>query len=499
MLGFSPTEVILKDFSLTDELKNKATVEGFLAHRNYNEFRINLNAVFNNFQLLNTSAKDNSLFYGQAYGTGNMTMAGPLSNMKISATARSEKNTRIFIPLKGTVDNTSKKDFISFVNFSDSVKLKKEKQAAKRSKDEPTGITMDMNLDITPDAYAEIIFDIKSGDIIRGYGNGDIKLELDTKGDFNMFGSYEFERGNYNFTLYDIINKEFNINKGSRITWYGDPYEAMLTLTASYKQLVSFAPTISNQDPSITGSPQMRRKYPAEVLLKLDGAMMSPQINFDIIANDLPNQVPIDGKAPVTLNQDFKAFRAKMDEQELKKQVFSLIMLRRFSPQDAFATGGGTSLYSSVSELLSNQLSYWLTQVDQNLEVNFDLGNFDQEAFNTFQLRLSYSFLNGRLRVTRDGAFNNQYNRSEVSNMLGDWTVDYLLTPDGKFKVKMYNRTNINQLTNSIGSQTAITTGFSLMNTQSFNTWKSLITTARDRRRKEMAQKTKQEQDDGTK
>jgi len=102
-----------------------------------------------------------------------------------------------------------------------------------------------------------------------------------------------------------------------------------------------------------------------------------------------------------------------MDEQELKKQVFSLIMLRRFSPPDAFATGGNSSLYSSVSELLSNQLSYWLTQVDQNLEVNFDLGNFDQEAFNTFQLRLSYSFLNGRLRVTRDGAFNNQYNRSE--------------------------------------------------------------------------------------
>jgi len=44
-----------------------------------------------------------------------------------------------------------------------------------------------------------------------------------------------------------------------------------------------------------------------------------------------------------------------------------------------FATGGGSTLYSSVSELLSNQLSYWLTQVDQNLEVNFDLGNFDQK------------------------------------------------------------------------------------------------------------------------
>jgi len=495
-LGFTPTQITFKDFNLTDELKNKASVDGFLAHRNYNEFRINLDASFKNFQLLNTTAKDNNLFYGQAFGSGNLNMLGPVSNLKISATARSEKGTRIFIPLNGSEDHTAKKDFITFVKFADTLQLKKNELNTK-IKNEPSGITMDMNLDITPDAYAEIIFDIKSGDIIRGYGNGQLKLEIDTKGEFSMFGAYEFDRGNYNFTLYDIINKEFTINKGSRITWVGDPYAATLALTASYKQLVSLAPIVSMCTPC-ANTVTMRRKYPVEVQLKLDGAMLSPQINFDIVANDLPNNVTTEnGSEP--LNQDFKAFKAKLDEQELKKQVFSLIMLRRFSPPDAFATGGNSSLYSSVSELLSNQLSYWLTQVDQNLEINFDLGNFDQEAFNTFQLRLSYSFLNGRLRVTRDGAFNNQYNRSDVSNMLGDWTVDYLLTPDGKFKVKMYNRTNVNQLANSLSiGQTAITTGFSLMNTQSFNTWKQLLTAARDRRRKEKELKPK-DQDDGTK
>lgn len=507
-LGFNPKQILFKNFKLHDELKNKATLEGYIAHRNYNEMRINLDAAFANFQLLNTTPKDNDLFYGQAYGTGNMNMLGPLNNLKISGTARSEKGTRIFIPLNGTTEaSVTKKDFVTFVNFSDTLKQDKKK-AKTKTKNEPTGITMDMNLDITPDAYAEIIFDIRSGDIIRGYGRGDLKLQLDTKGEFNMFGDYEFERGNYNFTLYDIINKEFSINKGSRITWLGDPYGGILNINASYRQLVSFSPIIQTQVYANTIA--MRRKYPAEVQLKIDGAMMSPQINFDIVANDLPNSVPVEavpsginGSAPagsVQLNNEFKAFKAQLNEQELKRQVFSLIMLRRFSPPDAFATGN--SLYSSVSELFSNQLSYWLTQVDQNLEVNFDLGNFDQEAFNTFQLRLSYSFLNGRLRVTRDGAFNNNYNRSEVSNMLGDWTVDYLLTPDGKFKVKMYSRNNINQLLNSstIGSQTAVTTGFSLMNTQNFNNWRDLLISARERRRREMAQQPKKEdEDDGTK
>jgi hypothetical protein len=222
---------------------------------------------------LNTSPKDNSLFYGQAYGTGKLNMLGPLANMKISATSRTEKNTRIFIPISGG-QSTERKDFVSFVNLNDTLRLN-DIAKKKKSDAEPSGITMDLNLDITPDAYAEIIFDIKAGDIIRGYGNGDIRLQLDTKGEFNMFGLYEFERGNYNFTLYDIINKEFTINRGSRISWYGDPYTGVLNLSASYRQLATLGPILSDQTEAVTSSPQIKRKYPVEVLLKLYVPIMS--------------------------------------------------------------------------------------------------------------------------------------------------------------------------------------------------------------------------------
>lgn len=500
-LGMTPTRIIFEDFVLTDALKNKGTLDGYLTHRNYRTFRIDLDAAFTGLQVLNTTSKDNNLFYGQAYASGNLNMLGPLSNMKISATARTAKNTRIFIPISGT-ESVERSDFVTFVNFRDSAFINSN-DLKKRSSFQPSGITMDLNLDITPDAYAEIIFDIKSGDIIRGYGNGDIKLQINTKGEFNMFGLYEFERGNYNFTLYDIINKEFSITKGSRISWYGDPYEGMLNLTATYRQLASLGPILPNQqDATVLNSPQIRRKYPVEVLLKLEGPMLSPQINFDIAANNLPENVTIENGTTVQLNFAFKAFKAKLDEQELKRQVFSLIILRRFSPPDAFNTSG--SVYNSVSELLSNQLSYWLTQVDQNLEIDLDLGTLDNEAFNTFQLRLSYSFLNGRLRVTRDGTFSNQYNRSEVATMLGDWTVDYLLTQDGKFKVKMYSRSNLNPVLNSLGNQqAAVTTGVSLLHTQSFNSIKELLRSARERRKKELEQQPLNdeailEDDDGT-
>ncbi|MFM7486909.1 MAG: translocation/assembly module TamB domain-containing protein, partial [Cytophagales bacterium] len=291
-----------------------------------------------------------------------------------------------------------------------------------------------------------------------------------------------------------LINKEFMINKGSRITWFGDPYAGILQLSATYRQLTSLAPILPDQ--TNANLPQIRRKYPIDVVMKLDGPMLSPQINFDILANDLPDNVTGASGTVVQLKFAFNAFKARLDEQELKKQVFSLIVLRRFSPPDAFATSG--SLYNSVSELFSNQLSYWLNQVDQNLEVDLDLGSLDQEAFNTFQLRLTYSFLNGRLRVTGEGTLsNNQYARTNLANMLGDWTVDYLLTADGKFRVKMFNRTNLNQLTNTIGTQATITTGVSLMHTQSFNSWRELLISARERRRRQLEEQQNRDAEDG--
>ncbi len=484
-IAMTPNEIQFKGFNLTDVFKNTARLDGSINHRAFSRMSVSLNANFANFQLLNTNIRDNDLFYGQAYGTGNLNISGPVNNLKITATAVTNRSTRVSLPLGTSTSSQEKKEFIQFVSFSEDARAKKKVVAPKKR--ELSGIQLDLNIDVTPDAYAEIIFDIKTGDIIRGRGRGDLRLEVDTKGDFNMFGSLAFSEGAYNFTLSGIINKEFQIKSGSNITWSGNPYEALLNITASYRQVTSMAPILADQ--SVIQDPVIKRKYPVEVLLKLTGPMMAPSPTFDLTARELPdNVVTTDGKS-VRLRFEFQAFRTKLDEQELKLQVFSLIMLRRLSPPNQFVTSAGSStLYNSVSELLSNQLSYWLSQVDENLEIDLDLGTLDAEAFNTFQLRLSYSFLGGRLRVSKDGTYGgNQPNRSELATIAGDWTVDYLLTPDGKFKVKMYSRSNVNQLQSSLNTQTApVTTGTSLLYTENFNTFSELLMSARERRRKQL-------------
>lgn len=486
-LGLTPKSIYFKDIELTDVLRNKGNLNGAITHNNFKNMQISIDGQFDDFQVLNTTATDNSLFYGQAYASGTVNFKGPVDNLTITASATTRKNTRMYFPISGS-SSVEQKEYINFVSFNDSTYLASQDiQADKKVK--LTGITLDFNLDVTPDAYCEIIFDLKAGDIIRGRGNGKIKLQLDTKGEFNMFGPIQFTEGWYNFTLYNIINKEFQIQPGSSIAWHGDPYQGTMKINASYNQLASLAPILNDQ--SLASAPQVRRKYPIQVLLKLDGPMMSPQINFDVIGRDLPKSITVEGGRSVSLDLEFIAFKSRLDEQELKRQVFSLIVLRKFSPLESFSFNASGSLVSSVSELFSNQLSYWLSQVDENLEIDVDLGSMDQETFNTFQLRMSYTFMNGRLRITRDGTFGNQAQpnsgvdtRNDIASAIGDWTVDYLLSPDGKFRVKMYSRTSVNPLINTFNNQSIITTGVSLMHTQSFNEFKDLLKSSRDKNRR---------------
>ncbi len=474
-----------KNINLKDIRGNKGAMHGTIRHNFFKELLFDFDCDFTNFQVLNTTASDNDLFYGSAYATGNLKIFGEGKNVTFKTSAISNKDTKIFIPLNGSSEVTQE-DFISFVKPKDTTSLEEEKE--KFNVLDLTTLNFDFDLEITPDAYCEIIFDLTAGDIIRGRGNGKLKLYGNTDGDFEIYGNYDILSGGYNFTLYNIINKEFELHPDSRITWTGDPYHADLDIKASYRQLTSLYPIIGVE---IENKPiEISRKYPTLVYLYIKGDMMSPDIDFDIEIMDYPENTIIPGTG-LALGSFVQAFYNKLenDEQEMKKQVFSLIVLKNFSVDNAFNVSN--TLENSVSELVSNQLSYWITQFDENLvvDIDVDLGTMSDEAFNTFQLRLSYSFLDGRLKVSRDGNFSSESVNNDPMAVIGDWTVEYLLTEDGKLSAKVYNKTNYNNY--QVNNRTTQSTGISFMHTQSFDEFFKKMREKREDKRSEDQQKDK--------
>ncbi|MCK5705461.1 MAG: translocation/assembly module TamB domain-containing protein, partial [Cyclobacteriaceae bacterium] len=350
---FSTDSINFKEFILTDNYNNKGNIYGTITHNGFKELEFDFYGDMEKFLVLNTTSKNNALYYGTAFVTGDLRIFGKEKVFNISANAVSEKGTKFYIPLEGASE-VVKEDFINFISMNDTVNLNPRKGGKKM---DISGINLNLELDITPDAYCEIIFDLTAGDIIRGRGNGKLDLQIDTKGEFYMFGDYEITEGGYNFTLYNIINKEFEIEPNSKISWIGDPYEAILDIRANYKQLASLTPIMNLEEDVVRANPELSRKYPAKVLLDINGNLMYPEIEFDIAIEDYPKNATYNG---VSIETQMTAFKNKLatDEQELKRQVFSLIILKRFSEENAFNVGG--SVERSVSEFISNQISYWV-------------------------------------------------------------------------------------------------------------------------------------------
>lgn len=464
---FAENEIGFRNLQIRDTDNNPALLDGGIFHDGFDNFIINIKTKLEGTKVLNTSFQDNDLYYGTAYAIGDLEVLGPFNNLQFIGNAKTAKGTKIYIPIDFGADFVQQ-DFIHFVSKNDTL----AKAAGEKRDLNLSGIKLDFDLEITPDAYCEIIFDLRAGDIIRGRGNGKLELQIDTEGEFTMFGNYEIQQGAYNFTLFNIITKEFVIDPGSSIRWMGDPYGGIMDIQAQYRQSASLLPILSRSQADPT--PQERRPYPVMVQMDLEGDLLSPSIDFDIEVKDYPG----------VFYSDVQRFQSQLtvDEQFLNRQVFNLIVLRQLAPsqsnplyaQSALGLGSQTAI-SSISELLSNQFSALATQIDENLEIDLDISSsMDADAINTFQLRLSYTFLDGRLRVTRDGSIAARPEQQGASNLIGDWSVEYLLTKDGTYKLRVYSRNNMN----AMGGPTRIedyTQGVSISQTRQFDTFRELF------------------------
>ncbi|MCX2741571.1 translocation/assembly module TamB domain-containing protein [Pontibacter sp. M82] len=464
---FGPNSINFRNAQLQDLFGNRATVSGGIAHDGFQNMVIDMEARYRNFMVLNTTEAQNELFYGTAFATGTASVLGPTENLQVKVDARSEENTRIVLPLDYQTE-VSRKDFIRFVNNNPEVATGIEVEAESRSVD-LSGINLDFNLDVTDDAYFEIIIDRTTGDVIRGSGNGDIQMTIDTRGDFKMYGTFEILEGAYNLNLLEgLVTREFKVVPGGTITWNGDPTAGVMNITANYTQMASFNDLAPGDD--IGG------RYPVVAVIELNGPLLTPQIQLGLNFDQLPQEVQTRFYSVIN--------SIKSDESELNRQVFSLLVLQRLSPQGtlAFDSGiGASAVGGSLGSLLSSQLNNFFNSIDSNLEVDIGLGNIGQDALSALQVRLSYTFFQGRLRVTSETGFGGTRDDVGTDGYVGNWLLDYYISQTGELRARLEYNSIPNIYTRRITQSQSI----SLLHTKRFDNLRELFSSEKRARRQQ--------------
>ena len=257
-----------------------------------------------------------------------------------------------------------------------------------------------------------------------------------------MFGTYVINEGTYNMTIQEIIKKDFIFQNGGTIVFGGNPFDAQLNLQASY-----MVNGVSLSDLNV-GRSFSNNTVRVNCLMNIGGQAGAPQVDFDLAM-------------PTVSADEQQMIRSVINgQQEMNQQVLYLLGIGRFYPQtgnNATAEGqtqqSQTSLamQSLLSGTISSQINELLKNVVNNSNWNFGANiSTGDEGWNNAEYEgiVSGRLLNNRLLINGQFGYRDRTTTATPS-FIGDFDVQYLLTPSGSLAIKMYNQTNDRYFTRS--------------------------------------------------
>ncbi|MEO6454584.1 MAG: translocation/assembly module TamB domain-containing protein [Ginsengibacter sp.] len=484
VINFNTDEIDFGSIKLRDTLNNTATISGKLYHNFFDNFFFNelnfetdrINGNPGKFVLLNTTLKDNKQFYGNIIGDAELALNGPLSDMRMIIRGEPTDSSHIYLPTGETAE-TGKIDYIEFIKFG-------REMESNFSFRQEANIKVNIEITANPFAKIDVILDETTKDIIKAQGTGKLNISAGTSDPLTIRGRYDIQQGQYTFNFQTFLKTPFSLQQGY-IEWQGDPYLANLNIDAIYRAEKVDLSSI----PSISG--YIKDKSDVDIIFKLRGTLKDPSPDFEF---QFPFGNPL--KSDPIANEYLKT-RFQADKNELNKQVTSLLLFNSFMPeqQRLFSTNNTgnfvtRTLGQIVSTTLSSSLNNWLQKLlktDQvNLytnintsDFNFEKGITQKQIQNLGNFGFKTSFLNNRLLLNFGGNVDYKLIASSGnsnSNFLftPDVSFEYLITPDGKFRVVGFNRSDA-----GIGDIAGITrrnrTGILLSYRKDFNTFSELF------------------------
>ena len=425
---------------------------GKITHQDFKNWNLDLDFQSERLYILNKEYDDAEGFYGRAYMGGDIEINGPTNQVSIDINGVTKSGTSITIPQSNnyTIDDFS---FITFtdLNSYSQQSLDSDNIYGKINKT----LDLNMNLQINNSAELEITIDQETGSYLSGKGNGDLLMEIDSDGKFNIYGDFTTTEGIYNFRNLALIDKKFQLKKGGTITWDGDPLSAQMNIQATYEVPGGANPAL------LLDNPNFNKKIPTDVEIKLTGELTKPDSpDFEIF---FPN----------TSSTVISEINYRLNDPEVRQlQAISLLTQGIFINEVSVSIQGVTNnIYEKVSEVFSDILGG--SQGPLEVGLNYLQGDkseiLDIKTEDRFGVTLSTKIsdkilFNGKIGVPIGGI--------EETLIIGDVRIDFILNEDGTLRAKVFNKENEFRY---IGDELGYTQGIGLSYQIDFQTFRSLL------------------------
>ena len=489
-------KITLNDIKVYDAQGDVFNVDGTVGTEDLLNPTFDLKLKARSFMALNSSAEDNDLYYGKATFDADATIKGDLNVPIVNVDATVKNVTDVTYVLPATeLDVVEREGIVQFVNKEnpDAILTQTEEESVTL-----TGFDISANIKVKKDANITIIIDPATEDQLQIAGKGDLKYRMTPNGRMTLSGRYEVDNGFYQFNLYDIVSRKFELTKGSSVTWSGDPFAPILDVSALYKVETSASALMATQTSGadVDTKNQFNNELPFLVYLNIDGELMQPELDFNI-------ELPEDEKGAVGGQVNGRLQQLNSQDQELNKQVFSLLVLNRFFPTSgADGSSGGTATIArdNLNQALSDQLNQYGGKLlgNSGIDLQFGLDSYTDYQGSGSQDRTqlditaSKKLLDDRLIVSVGSEVDIQGSAQdgEEAPAIGNVSLEYLLTETGQWRLKGFRR---NQFDNVVDGQ-LIVSGLSIIFNKEFNEFRNLFNSTESPDQKKVRREEEEQQ-----
>lgn len=450
-IAFTNRGIEFDNFKINDKDGNSLNIDGQVLTQTYRDFAFNLDLRAKDFKVVNSEKSNDALMYGILAIDAALQVRGNLDLPKVDGRLSVADNTDFTFVLPQSTPSLQERDGI--VEFVDQDQIALNKTIKADSIDTESkikGMDVSVNIEVSKKAKLSLLIDKANGDFVKLQGEAELTGGVDPSGKTTLVGVYEVESGSYEMTV-SLLKRKFDIQKGSTITWTGEPTTALMDITAIYKTETAPIDLVEQQlsGESAATLNQFKQRIPFNTLLKMKGELLKPEISFDITTDEKNNSV----SSTVTDIVDQKLSQIRNQESEMNKQVFALLLLNRFIGENPFESSAGLSAEAmarqSVSKILSQQINNLASGLIKGVDLNFDLES--SEDYSTGQkntrtdlnVDISKKLLNDRLKVSIGSNFGLEgeaRQNENMTNIAGDVTVDYSLSRDGRYTLRAYRK-----------------------------------------------------------
>ncbi len=405
------SRILFENYNLYSTGKQPMVLNGTFDMSDFEKMRMDFSMNAQNFELINTRKKAQSMVFGKVYANYQGTLKGTTDNLSIRGKLEVLDRTDVTYILKDSPLSVDDRlhDLVEFTNFNDTTRSEQVKTASEG------GVDLTLGISVSDAAIFHCNLSEDGQSYVNLEGGGDLTLRMTQQGDMRMTGRFTTNSGQMKYQLPVIPLKTFELVQGSYVEFTGDVMNPTLNIEA--KESTKAVVTENDKQRSVSFN----------VGVKLTKPLNDMGLEFTI-------------EAPEDLNIQNEL--AAMSAEQRGKAAVTMMATGMYMTDETMMSGSGFKANNALNAFLQSEIQNIAGSALKTIDINLGVESGTSETGTSttdYSFQFAKRFWGNRISVIIGGKVSTGADATNsAESFINNVSVEYRLDQGATRYVKVF-------------------------------------------------------------